>query len=109
MLVHLEVSAGDDDVARVTAAAAALGMHAQVIRRDGRVAVAVTGGVAPPPRAAFEGLARVTRVEDASAPYLLASRGFRAEDTLVDVSGLEVGGNRVVLMAGPCAVEGADQ
>jgi len=44
-----------------------------------------------------------------SAPYKLASRAFRAEPTIVTVGRAAVGGNAVVVMAGPCAVESEAQ
>lgn len=49
----------------------------------------------------------VTRV---SAPYKLANRMFHPEDTIVDVGGVKIGGNEpIVVMAGPCSVEGDEQ
>ena len=42
-------------------------------------------------------------------PYKLASREFRAEDSLVSINGIEIGGRRIVVMAGPCAVESEQQ
>lgn len=48
----------------------------------------------------------VTRV---AQPYKLANRMFHPEDTVVDVSGIPVGGRKVVIMAGPCAVESEEQ
>jgi len=45
-----------------------------------------------------------------SAPYKLASRAFRPEGTIVKLGpGVAVGGKQVVVMAGPCSVESADQ
>jgi len=41
--------------------------------------------------------------------YKLASRESNPSGTVVDVDGVEIGGNRVVLMAGPCSVENEDQ
>lgn len=38
-------------------------------------------------------------------PYKLASREYKQEDTVVDVSGVPVGGKEVIIFAGPCAVE----
>ncbi|MBC7188793.1 3-deoxy-7-phosphoheptulonate synthase, partial [Candidatus Aerophobetes bacterium] len=40
-----------------------------------------------------------------SKPYKLASRDFKKEDTLIKVKDVVIGGNKVVVMAGPCAVE----
>jgi 3-deoxy-7-phosphoheptulonate synthase len=42
-------------------------------------------------------------------PYKLASREFKAEDSLVYINGIEIGGKRIVIMAGPCAVETEEQ
>jgi 3-deoxy-7-phosphoheptulonate synthase len=52
------------------------------------------------------GVADVFRVTE---PYKFASRAWKHEKTMVDVSGVSVGGEAVVVMAGPCAVEDEDQ
>jgi 3-deoxy-7-phosphoheptulonate synthase len=44
-----------------------------------------------------------------SKPYRLVSREFNSSDTVIDVSGVPVGGKEIVLMAGPCAVESRKQ
>jgi 3-deoxy-7-phosphoheptulonate synthase len=44
-----------------------------------------------------------------TVPYKLASRAFRAEPTLVKVRDTIIGGERIAIMAGPCAVESEDQ
>ena len=52
----------------------------------------------------------VENVQRVSAPYKLANRMFHPEDTVVDVSGVKIGGHEpVVVMGGPCSVEGEDQ
>jgi 3-deoxy-7-phosphoheptulonate synthase len=47
----------------------------------------------------------VYNVQRVAQPYKLANRMFHPEDTIVDVGGIPVGGNKIVLIAGPCAVE----
>jgi 3-deoxy-7-phosphoheptulonate synthase len=42
-------------------------------------------------------------------PYKLVSREFKSEDSLVSINGIEIGGKRIVVMAGPCAVESKEQ
>jgi 3-deoxy-7-phosphoheptulonate synthase len=55
----------------------------------------------------FAGVAEVIRI---SSPYKLAGRSFRPEGTIVRFSnGVEVGGDEVVVMAGPCSVESREQ
>ena len=55
----------------------------------------------------FAGVAEVIRI---SSPYKLAGRGFRPEGSIVQFpNGVSVGGDEVVVMAGPCSVESRDQ
>lgn len=54
----------------------------------------------------LEGVANVIPI---SKPYKLASRELKKEDTIVSVGKVKIGGNRVVVMAGPCAVESREQ
>lgn len=52
----------------------------------------------------------VENVRRVSAPYKLANRMFHPEDTIVDVADVKIGGNEpVVVMGGPCSVEGDEQ
>lgn len=41
-------------------------------------------------------------------PYKLVSREFKKEDTVIDVEGIKIGGKKIVVIAGPCAVENKD-
>ncbi len=41
--------------------------------------------------------------------YKLAGRTFKPEASVIDVGGVKIGGRELVMMAGPCAVEGPDQ
>jgi len=55
----------------------------------------------------LEGVAEVVRI---SAPYKLASRHFRPEGSVVQLGkGVAVGGEQIVMMAGPCSVESPEQ
>ncbi len=54
----------------------------------------------------LEGVHEVIRI---SEPYKLASRTFHPEDTIVKVGNAEIGSNKIVLMAGPCAIESREQ
>ena len=49
---------------------------------------------------------KVLRVQE---PYKRANRLFHPEDTVVDVKGVKIGGNKVQVIAGPCSVESEDQ
>ncbi|MGA9587912.1 MAG: 3-deoxy-7-phosphoheptulonate synthase [Terracidiphilus sp.] len=58
----------------------------------------------------FENLPGVLRVHRISSPYKLAGRGFRPEGTVIEfANGVKLGGERVVVMAGPCSIENEAQ
>ncbi|HEX3942005.1 MAG TPA: 3-deoxy-7-phosphoheptulonate synthase [Acidobacteriaceae bacterium] len=58
----------------------------------------------------FEVLSGVSEVVRISSPYKLAGRNFRPEGTIIEFpNGVKVGGNQVVVMAGPCSVESREQ
>ena len=51
----------------------------------------------------------VDRVARISEPYKKANRKFHPDDTVVDVSGVPVGGGNFAVMAGPCSIESPEQ
>ena len=51
----------------------------------------------------------VDHVMRVSEPYKLANRAFHPEDSIIDVSGVKVGGDHLALIAGPCSVESKEQ
>ncbi len=57
----------------------------------------------------FEVLDGVKEVHRIGSPYKLSSRGFRPQGTVVRIKDVEIGGNKVIVMAGPCSVESHDQ
>src|SRR5271163_1716946 len=58
----------------------------------------------------LEVLSGVQEVHRISAPYKLAGRSFRPQGTVVEfANGVKVGGEEVVVMAGPCSVESHEQ
>ena len=52
------------------------------------------------------GVSEVVRITE---PFKLASRAFKREGSVVDVGGVPIGGEAVVIMAGPCSVESEEQ
>jgi len=54
----------------------------------------------------LEGVAEVYRITE---PFKLASRSFQSHDTEIKIGDVTIGGNEVVMMAGPCSVENEKQ
>ena len=57
----------------------------------------------------FEQLSGVAKVIPVSRPYKLVSREMHPEDTVVQIGDVELGGPRIVVIAGPCAIEDREQ
>jgi 3-deoxy-7-phosphoheptulonate synthase len=109
VLIVMRAHAGDADIARVCDKIRKLGFRAHVIPGAQRTAVGITGNPGPVDPAEFEDLPGVAEAIRVSKPYKLVSRDVKPDNTLVRVNGAEVGGEELVLIAGPCSVESRDQ
>ncbi len=58
---------------------------------------------------ALQMLDEVERVMKVQEPYKRANRKFHPENTIVKVGDVEIGGNKIVVCAGPCSVESEEQ
>jgi 3-deoxy-7-phosphoheptulonate synthase len=65
-----------------------------------------TGKVDPALIEILDGVHEVVRI---TAPYKLASRTFRPEDTVITLDDVRIGGDEVIVMAGPCSAETEEQ
>ncbi len=87
-----------------------LGLTPHAITGTERKVVAVighTGGMDPDDLfGTMPGVAEALRV---SQPFKLVSREVKEEDTVIDVGGVPLGGQAIVIMAGPCSVESKEQ
>ena len=85
------------------------GLKAQVSEGVERTVVGVLGQTYQELKDELERLPGVLEVVIISKPYKLSSREFKQEDTIVRVGDVAIGGDDLVVMAGPCAVEDEDQ
>jgi 3-deoxy-7-phosphoheptulonate synthase len=110
MIVEMSKGATEEQVEHVVERAHSYGFDVQLNLGTEKTVVAILGGdtgkVQTDVFAVLPGVESVTRV---MKPYKLASREFHPKASKVNVSGVEIGGQRVVVMAGPCAVESEEQ
>jgi 3-deoxy-7-phosphoheptulonate synthase len=110
MIVEMKKSAGVEEIRAVVERANQLGLKTQLNLGTDKAVVALLGGhtgqISTDVFAILPGVESVSRI---MKPYKLASREFKAENTVVSVGGVKVGGDRIVVMAGPCAVESKGQ
>jgi 3-deoxy-7-phosphoheptulonate synthase len=110
MIVEMRAGTTQEEIDGVVQRAKSLGLGVQLNRGTDITVVAIlgsnTGQLSTDIFAVLPGVESVNRI---MKPYKLASREFKAKDSLVSINGIEVGGNRIVVMAGPCAVESEKQ
>jgi len=110
MIVEMRIGATQEEIDTVVQRVRSFGWDVQLNRGTEKTVVAIlgsnTGQVSTDVFAVLPGVVSVTRI---MKPYKLASREVKAEDSLVSINGIEIGGKRIVVMAGPCAVESEEQ
>ena len=109
MLIVMDAAASAQDVARVVDTISGLGLQAHPIPGAQRTAIGITGNRGTVDPGAFENLPGVAEVIPVSAPYKLVSREAKRETTVVSVGGVPIGGPRLAVIAGPCAIESEAQ
>jgi 3-deoxy-7-phosphoheptulonate synthase len=109
MLIVMDAAASAEEVRRVVETVQGLGLQAHPIPGAQRTAIGITGNRGTVEPAAFENLPGVLEVIPVSSPYKLVSREAKRETTVVSVGGVPVGGGRLVVVGGPCAVESEKQ
>jgi 3-deoxy-7-phosphoheptulonate synthase len=85
-----------------------IGLRPEVSVGEDRAVIGVIGSNAYTYREAFSHLPGIQEIVQITKPFKLASRDFQHRDTIVDVGGVQIGGDSVVVMAGPCSVESED-
>ena len=85
------------------------GLEAHVVRGEEMTIIGCIGDTVRIDPRLFEVDQSVDKVMHVQEPYKLANRAFHPEDTIVDVSGIPVGGGHMAMIAGPCSVESEEQ
>ena len=108
MIIVMSRRATEPQVQAVVARVREIGLRPEVSRGEDRSVVGVIGGNAYAYREAFSHLPAIQEIVQITKPFKLASREFQPHNTVVDVAGVPIGGEELVVMAGPCSVEGEE-
>ena len=109
MLVVMEAGARPEQIEAVVRQIEKLGLKAHPIPGAHRTAIGVTGAQGATDPLIVETFPGVQEVIRVTHPYKLVSREAKPDDTIISVGGVDVGGNGVVVIGGPCAVESLEQ
>ena len=109
MIVVMKQGATHAQIVNVTARIEQMGCRAHISEGKECTIVGIIGNGRPLDRDQLERLDGVERTVPVLRPFKLASREFHPQDTVVPINGVSVGGRKLVVMAGPCAVEGREE
>ncbi|VAX39131.1 2-keto-3-deoxy-D-arabino-heptulosonate-7-phosphate synthase I beta [hydrothermal vent metagenome] len=109
MIVVMKTTASQESIQQTAQRIEELGLKAHIIEGTERTVVAAIGDKRNGEQTSLATLPDVEKVVTISAPYKMASRESRAEETVIQVLDLKIGGGHIGLIAGPCSVESEEQ
>jgi len=105
MMIIMLAGASPKQVQDVVERVEACGLKAHVSEGTERVVIGLLGNVRSVSPEQFEYMPGIDRVVPISRPYKIASREFIATNSSFPIDGIQIGGDEIVIIAGPCAVE----
>lgn len=109
MIIVLKPHTTEENITRVENLVKKRGLDTHVVRGTEMTIIGCIGDTTVIDPRQFEVDSCVDKVMHVQEPYKLANRAFHPEDSVVDVSGVKIGGGHLGLIAGPCSVESFEQ
>ncbi len=109
MIVIMKAEATAAEIDSVFQKAQRMGVSPHPIYGADHTVVALVGDLTKVERSVFDAMAGVQKTVRIQEPYKLAGRTSHPHNTVIDVGGVKIGGNEIVVMAGPCSVESREQ
>jgi 3-deoxy-7-phosphoheptulonate synthase len=99
----------EEDLQRVVDKLKGYGFDIHLSSGIAKTIIGAVGGTKTVDLSCIEMMPGVEKVVPILQPYKLVSREFKQEDTVIKFGDTEIGGNKIAIMAGPCAVESYEQ
>jgi 3-deoxy-7-phosphoheptulonate synthase len=109
MIVVMKGDCKKEEINTVVRRIEEYGLKAHISQGVEHTVVGILGQIFPELQDSMELLPGVEQVIPISKPYKLASREFHPQNTTVKINDITIGGDEIVVMAGPCAVETEEQ
>ena len=109
MIIVLKPEVTEKQIEHVIERVESLGLRAHLSRGTYRTIIGVIGDEAKLQVSPLEAIPGVASVVPILPPYKLASNEAHPEPSIVNVAGVKIGGGYLAMIAGPCAVEGAER
>ena len=109
MIVVMKPGSTQENLAAVVKKIEAAGLRTHLSKGEEVTIVGVIGDKKIIANLELQMMAGVDKTVRITEKYKLVSRDFHPEDTIVDAGGIKIGGQEIIVMAGPCAVESLEQ
>ena len=109
MIIVLKPRTTEENIVRVENMIKRHGLDTHTVRGAEMTIIGCIGDTTSVDSKLFEVDTCVDKVMHVQEPYKLANRAFHPEDSVIDVSGVKIGGGHMGVIAGPCSVESLDQ
>lgn len=109
MIIVLKPRTQPEEMERVLQLIQSKGLDTHVVKGAEMTVIGCIGDTTKIDAKIFEVNPFVDKVMHVQEPYKLANRAFHPEDSVIDVSGVKIGGEHLAMIAGPCSVESVEQ
>lgn len=109
MIIVMKRNAPEEHVTHIIDELKSKGLEPMPLIGTERVVIAVIGDERILEERHIASMPSVSKVMPVLQPFKLASRETKHENTVIDVKGVSIGGDEIVVMAGPCSVENHEQ
>ncbi len=109
MIIIMKITASEKDIETVVTRVQKEGYRTHLSEGEERTIIGIIGDERRLDQGAISMMDGVDRVVPVLRPFKLASRDFKPHDSLISINGHVFGGNKVIVMAGPCTIESLAQ
>ena len=108
MILTLKKGTSEKEIERISNKIKEIGFTPYLLKGVSETIIGVIGDNAILKKDIFESMDSVAFITQISKPYKLASREIKSENSIIDVDGVKIGGDKITVMAGPCSIENRD-
>jgi 3-deoxy-7-phosphoheptulonate synthase len=105
MIIIMNSGTTDEQIGGVVAKLKEFGLDSNVSRGIERTVIGAIGDESKADKELLQALPGVEDVIRVMKPYKIVARSYHKEDTVIDIKGVKLGGNRIQVIGGPCSVE----
>lgn len=109
MVIVMKAGTKDEEINEIVRILHSLQLEAHISKGSQVTIIGVVGDKSVLNDVPIDLMPGVNKIVPIVESYKLVSKTFKPEETVIDVNGIRIGGKRIVMMAGPCAIESMEQ